>query len=116
VPKKSKLYKTPTARRRRQLLATTASTARASEKRARAAKQHHVSHDGDDADHLSPFKLFRVGRLAQLLDVDRSTIWRWLKSSALPPLIQIGGVRGLTGAQLQKILAERAVPTPEQSV
>ena len=55
-----------------------------------------------------PFELFRVGRLAELLHVNRATIWRWRQSGVLPPFVKIGGVEGLTGAQVAQLLDQRS--------
>lgn len=54
-----------------------------------------------------PLRLYRPRRLAHLLDVDESTVWRWRKSGVLPPPVEIGGVRGWTEAQLQAVFARR---------
>jgi hypothetical protein len=56
----------------------------------------------------NPFRLYRVGRLAELFDVDRTTIWRWERAGVLPAFVQIGGVRGLTEAQFAELLKERS--------
>ena len=52
-----------------------------------------------------PLRLYRVGRLAELFDVDRATIWRWSKDGTLPPPIEIGGIHGWTEQQVQTLLA-----------
>lgn len=48
-----------------------------------------------------PFRIYRTGRLADLFDVDPSTIWRWRRDGFLPPFAKIGGVEGLTGIQVE---------------
>jgi predicted DNA-binding transcriptional regulator AlpA len=50
--------------------------------------------------------LYRPHRLARLLDVDPSTIWRWRQQGVLPEPVVIGGVRGWTEAQLQHLLGQ----------
>jgi predicted DNA-binding transcriptional regulator AlpA len=51
-----------------------------------------------------PFRLYRVGRLAKLFDVDPSTIWKWYAvQHILPPPISIGNVRGWTEPQLNAV-------------
>jgi predicted DNA-binding transcriptional regulator AlpA len=51
-----------------------------------------------------PFRIYRVGRLAKLLDVDPATIWKWYsRERILPPPIELGGVRGWTEAQLKDV-------------
>ncbi len=52
---------------------------------------------------LHPLQLFRVGRLAEIFDVDPSTIFRWRKEGVLPPFREVGGVRGLTGEQITEV-------------
>jgi hypothetical protein len=44
--------------------------------------------------------------LAELFDVNPSTIWKWRKAGVLPPFKEIAGVRGLTGKQLAKLLGD----------
>jgi hypothetical protein len=56
--------------------------------------------------HPHPYALYRTGRLAELFDVDPSTIWKWRKTGVLPPFKEIAGVRGLTGKQLAKLLGD----------
>jgi predicted DNA-binding transcriptional regulator AlpA len=54
-----------------------------------------------------PFALFRTNRLAQLFGVRRETIFRWRKSGVLPPFTRIGGILGLTGEQVARLLDQR---------
>lgn len=54
---------------------------------------------------IHPLQIYRSGRLAQLFDTDKSTIWRWRKDGTLPPFTKIGGVEGLTGQQLLDLYA-----------
>ena len=54
-----------------------------------------------------PFQLFRTDRLAQLFDVNESTIWRWRQNGVLPAFVEIGGIRGLTSEQVAQVLAQR---------
>jgi hypothetical protein len=53
---------------------------------------------------LHVLQLYRPGRLAQIFDVDESTIFRWRKSGVLPEFVEVGGIRGLTGVQVQAVL------------
>lgn len=55
----------------------------------------------------NPFRLYRTERLAELFDVDPSTIWRWRKSGELPPPVEIGGVHGWTEEQLREVIERR---------
>jgi predicted DNA-binding transcriptional regulator AlpA len=55
----------------------------------------------------SPLKIVRPSRLARLLDVDPSTLWRWRKEGILPPPVKIGGISGWPEQQLRQLL-ERA--------
>ena len=55
----------------------------------------------------SPFRIYRTHRLAELLDVDPSTIWKWRQSGVLPQPVQIGGIHGWTEDQLQELYARR---------
>ncbi len=54
----------------------------------------------------NPFRLYRTGRLAKLLDVDPSTIWKWRQNGTLPEPIQIGGIKGWSEQQLEEIFAQ----------
>jgi hypothetical protein len=54
-----------------------------------------------------PFAFYRTDRLAQLFDVRRETVWRWRRDGVLPPFTKIGGVEGLTGEQVQRLLEQR---------
>jgi predicted DNA-binding transcriptional regulator AlpA len=55
------------------------------------------------------FRFYRIGRLAELLDVDPSTIWRWyVREHILPPPIELSpGVRGWTEDQLEELFRQR---------
>lgn len=55
----------------------------------------------------SPYKIYRTSRLAELFDVDASTIWRWRKRGVLPKFKRIGGIEGLTEVQLADFLAQQ---------
>src|SRR5689334_7462536 len=54
----------------------------------------------------NPLRLYRPSRLAELFDVDESTIWRWRIKGVLPAFTQIGGIRGLTEQQVEQVLAQ----------
>jgi predicted DNA-binding transcriptional regulator AlpA len=54
-----------------------------------------------------PLRLFRTGRLAALIGVNESTIWKWRKSGVLPPPIQIGSIHGWTEEQVRELYARR---------
>jgi predicted site-specific integrase-resolvase len=56
---------------------------------------------------LSPLRLYRPSRLAKLLDVNPSTLWRWRKNGVLPAPVCIGGVHGWTHDQIAKLLSNR---------
>jgi predicted DNA-binding transcriptional regulator AlpA len=63
---------------------------------------------GRDASQPNPFRIYRVKRLAELFDVDPSTIWRWTKSGVLPPPVQIGPtIHGWTERQLAPLMEAR---------
>jgi predicted DNA-binding transcriptional regulator AlpA len=55
----------------------------------------------------SPYKIFRVSRLAELFGVDRITIWRWSKTGVIPPLVRLGGISGLTEDQVAHVLEQQ---------
>lgn len=55
----------------------------------------------------SPHRLYRPKRLAELLDVNLSTLWRWRQRGVLPPPVKIGGIVGWTETQVAKLLQER---------
>ena len=55
------------------------------------------------ADGPSPYRIFRTNRLAELFDVDPSTIWRWRQDGTLPQFVKVGGVSGLTEVQLAEV-------------
>ena len=54
-----------------------------------------------------PLRLIRPSRLAELLDVNPSTIWRWRKAGILPPPSRVGGVEGWTEPVIQELLDQR---------
>jgi predicted DNA-binding transcriptional regulator AlpA len=58
-------------------------------------------------DQRSPhrFNVYRTQRLAQLLGVYPSTIWRWRKTGKLPAPVKIGGILGWTEEQVAALLA-----------
>lgn len=51
-----------------------------------------------------PLRLFRPTRLARLLGVDASTIWRWRRDGVLPPPVEVGGITGWTEEQIREVL------------
>jgi len=55
----------------------------------------------------SPFRIYRTHRLAELFDVDPSTIWKWRQNGTLPEPVRIGGVHGWTEDQLEELFARR---------
>ena len=57
----------------------------------------------------SRLKFIRVHRLARLLGVDQSTIWRWRRDGILPEPIKIGGIVGWPENQLLDLLAKHHV-------
>jgi hypothetical protein len=105
-PKTSRPIEDRDAQRRRQL------TAARRIRKSRRNVHRHTDRGGDDDDAISPhdFELFRPSRIARLLNVNTSTVWRWRKNRVLPAFIEIGGISGLTGAMLRKFLAERTAP------
>ena len=62
----------------------------------------------DPAARVSPFVLFRPARLSELLDVDRSTIWRMRRNGTLPEPITIGSITGWTYSMIEDLLAWRS--------
>jgi predicted DNA-binding transcriptional regulator AlpA len=60
--------------------------------------QNHPGHNPN------PYKFYRVGALAQLFSVNRSTIWRWRRSGILPPFVKFGSLFGLTESQLAEVI------------
>jgi predicted DNA-binding transcriptional regulator AlpA len=62
-----------------------------------------------------PYRLYRVRRLAELLDVDRATIWRWRLAGVLPEPVQVGGVKGWTEAQVAHVLEQRGAATGQEA-
>jgi hypothetical protein len=58
-----------------------------------------------------PFKLYRPARLAYLLGVDTSTLWRWRKAGLIEEPVQVGpSVHGWTGQQVARILKQQPAP------
>lgn len=58
---------------------------------------------------MSETKIIRTWDLARRLGVDRSTIWRWVRNSIIPPPIQIGPqVRGWRADDIERWLSERS--------
>jgi predicted DNA-binding transcriptional regulator AlpA len=55
----------------------------------------------------NPLRLYRTHRLAELLDVNPSTIWKWRRRGILPEPVHIGGVHAWTEAQLQAVFDKR---------
>jgi DNA-binding transcriptional MerR regulator len=51
----------------------------------------------------NPLRGYRTHRLAELLDVNPSTIWKWRKRGILPPPIRIGSIDIWTEAQLEAL-------------
>jgi predicted DNA-binding transcriptional regulator AlpA len=92
--------------------------AREADRRAREAERRRQAKErratmrrtlpADPAARLNPFILFRPQRLAELLDVDRSCIWRWRRDGVLPEPVEIGGVKGWTFAQIEHLIAQSA--------
>jgi predicted DNA-binding transcriptional regulator AlpA len=57
--------------------------------------------------------LIRPGHLARLLDINSSTVWRYIKNGTLPAPRQVGpGVKGWTRADIAELLERRAAPQP----
>jgi predicted DNA-binding transcriptional regulator AlpA len=58
-----------------------------------------------------PLKIYRPHRLAALLDIDATTLWRWRKAGIVPPPVEIGpGIRGWTEAMVGEMLQRRQDP------
>jgi predicted DNA-binding transcriptional regulator AlpA len=55
----------------------------------------------------NPYRFYRVGALAQLFSVNRSTIWRWRRSGVLPPFVKFGSLLGLTESQLAEVIEQQ---------
>jgi predicted DNA-binding transcriptional regulator AlpA len=81
--------------------------ARRREARERRASMRRVL-PGDPDARLNPFTIFRPQRLAELLDVDRSSIWRWRRNGTLPPPVEIAGIKGWTYSQIEHLFAQRS--------
>jgi predicted DNA-binding transcriptional regulator AlpA len=54
----------------------------------------------------NPLRLYRTHRLAELFDVDPSTIWKWRQRGILPEPVQIGSVHGWTERQLEALFRQ----------
>jgi predicted DNA-binding transcriptional regulator AlpA len=54
------------------------------------------------ADHS--LRLYRPTRLAALLDVNESTIWRWRRDGRLPEPVTVAGITGWTHDQIAALL------------
>jgi predicted DNA-binding transcriptional regulator AlpA len=54
----------------------------------------------------NPLRLYRTHRLAELLDVNPSTIWKWTKRGILPQPVRIGTVHGWTESQLETLFRQ----------
>jgi hypothetical protein len=53
------------------------------------------------------FKIYRVKRLSELLDVNGSTIWRWRRNGTLPePAFKQGNIQGWTEQQLEPLFKQ----------
>lgn len=77
------------------------------ERARRAARKRRRDHARTAPHQSHPFRLYRVGRLAELLDVNASTIWRWRQSGVLPPPVEIGGIHGWTEQQIAELMQRR---------
>jgi hypothetical protein len=88
-------------------------TARPRKSKTQLKRQRSIAHFAGLAAQTSPhvLRLYRRGLLAAPLGVDQTTIWRWRKSGVLPPLIQVGSVRGWTQEMIEGVLRQR--PTTE---
>jgi predicted DNA-binding transcriptional regulator AlpA len=85
-----------------------AKRARAAEQRRHLKERRAAMRQALPADHLHhPFTIFRPSRLAALLDVERTCIWRWRTKGILPEPISIGGITGWTFAQIEHLFARR---------
>ena len=73
-------------------------------KRPKIEQQRKLARNQRPIPQLHALQLFRVGRLAQLFDVDPSTIWRWKRDGKLPPFKEVCGIEGLTGQQVMTLL------------
>jgi predicted DNA-binding transcriptional regulator AlpA len=84
--------------------------ARDAERRRQAKERRAVLRQTVPADQQrpNPFTIYRTQRLAELLDVDRSCIWRWRRDGVLPEPVEIGGVKGWTFAQIEHLIAQSA--------
>ena len=77
---------------------------RAAAKARRGAMRHTVP----DQHQVNPLLLYRVGRLSEIFDCDRSTVWRMRKSGQLPPPAFTGPFEAWTHEQLKTVLARRS--------
>ena len=57
-------------------------------------------------DHTRPF--YTVGRLAERLDVDRTTIWRWLRRGEFPKPVRVGRIARWDPDAIDNWLRERS--------
>lgn len=71
---------------------------------------------GSEVVRTSPLRLIRPSRLAQLLDCDPSTVWRWRQDGTLPPPIVICGIKGWPEHELVKWLEARRKPREDARV
>jgi predicted DNA-binding transcriptional regulator AlpA len=56
----------------------------------------------------SKLHIIRPKRLAELFDVNMTTIWRWRKAGVLPPPVQIGpGIKGWTEDEIAELIEQR---------
>ena len=63
---------------------------------------------------LNPLKIIRPLRLAELLSVDPSTIWRWRRDGILPPPTQISDtVCGWPETKIAELIRSRRLPQAE---
>jgi predicted DNA-binding transcriptional regulator AlpA len=58
---------------------------------------------------LHPLTLFRPHRLAALLGVNPSTVWRWRQQGVLPAPVEIAGIHGWTQQQIEEVLKRRGM-------